>query len=185
MGLFFVSKLAEHVVTSCLKQQMNHDFYEPLQSTNQKGHSTEIALLKIIDHLLRAMDRKECTRVALLDLSAAFDMHGQSLYPSSATACTPRSQQLCTCLAHTSYLQGGTQIVHINGSTSPAHDVPQGSVLGPLLFCIYTLPLGNIVWKHRIKYHFCADNTQLYFTPPPPSSAYPVSKLEKCTTEMC
>ena len=53
---------------------MSHeDLYEPFESAYRKGHSTETALLKIMDDLLRAMDRKECILVALLDLSGVFD----------------------------------------------------------------------------------------------------------------
>ena len=74
-NLSFVSKLVECMVASHLEQHMNHeDLYEPFQSAYRKGHSTETALLKIMDDLLRAMDRRECILVALLDLSTSFDM---------------------------------------------------------------------------------------------------------------
>ena len=67
-----------------------------------------------------------------------------------------------------SYLSGRSQSVLINGTqskpTSLVCGVPQGSVLGPILFTIYMLPLGDIIKRHGMQFHMYADDCQLYTT---------------------
>ena len=64
------------------------------------------------------------------------------------------------------YLSNKTQHVSIKGVLSELSElaccVPQGSVLGPIAFCIYMIPLGAILRHYKIQYHIYADDTQLY-----------------------
>ena len=65
-----------------------------------------------------------------------------------------------------SYLSSRAHFVQIECSRSSLHElncsVPQESVLGPLLYVLYTSPVADIIKRHNLTYHFYADDTQLY-----------------------
>ena len=73
-----------------------------------------------------------------------------------------------------SYLTDRSQRVTIGSSSSTAtpvyHGVPQGSVLGPVLFNVYTTPIADICKKHQVHYHRFADDIQLYVSYNPAES---------------
>ena len=66
-----------------------------------------------------------------------------------------------------SYVTGRKQFVKLGRHTSSTVEctsgVPQGSVLGPILFTLYTAPVGDVITSHGVGYHQYADDTQLFY----------------------
>ncbi len=85
---------------------------------------------------------------------------------------------------------GRTQSVLINGTMSSPRKlcgVPQGFVLGPILFSVYTSPLGDILLSHRVDFHFYADDSSIYLAFEPnyvPSQMDAVQQVENSITEV-
>ena len=189
-NLSFLSKLVERIVCVQLVDHLKaHHLYEVFQSAYRQLHSTETALLRVQNDLLRAVDTHGGAILVLLDLSAAFDtIDHQRLLHTLESSFGIKGKVLDW---FQSYLTGRTQTVQIKKSTSEPHElkygVPQGSVLGPILFTIYTTPLGQLIRRHGLTFHLYADDTQLYlaFKPSEPSSIVnKISRLEKCVDDI-
>ena len=164
-NLQYTSKVLEKVVAAQLTSYMRkHDLYEKKQSAYRCYHSTETALLKVQNDLLVPMDKSCGVFLVLLDLSAAFDTIDHDILIKRLRDNLGLSG---TALAWmNSYLRGRSQSVVINGTKSEPADlqygVPQGSVLGPILFTIYASPIGAIAKRHNLEIHLYADDTQTY-----------------------
>jgi hypothetical protein len=187
-GLCFISKLVERVVASQIKRHLDdNNLGNHYQSAYKTGHSTETALLCIKNDVHTSLSKGMPTALILLDLSAAFD--------------TIDHEVLLGCLSSwfgfggmvlewfTSYLADRVQYVKVGETLSdPANltsGVPQGSVLGPILFSLYTTPLSKIISSHQIiNYHFYADDTQLYIPLTPTNFSAAFATLQKCLTDV-
>ena len=185
-NLAYLSKLIERVVAVRYTNHLQtNKLYDDMQSAYRKYHSTETALLRVQNDILQSLDSHGAAILVLLDLSAAFDTIDHKILLS-----TLENEIGITGSAlawFKSYLTDRYQSVTINGVTSDKHKleygVPQGSVLGPLLFISYTKPLGDIIREKGLQFHLYADDTQLYlaFEPSKPRSAEDTMKvIQEC-----
>ena len=130
-----------------------------------KYHSAEMALLKVTNDLLLAANSRACSVLGLLDLSAAFNSVDHRILLNRLRLWVGGQVQLWSGSPHISQVQMFCVAAnsHMSHFTMMKHGVPQGSILGPLLFSLSMLPLGHVIQSHRVSFHFYADNTQLYF----------------------
>ena len=139
-NLNFISKILEKVVASRVQSHLSsNSLSSSFQSAYQIFHSTETTLLKIHNDLILAMDRGEVTSLILLDLSAAFDTVDHSILLTRLQnwfGLDGFSLIGSHLISHLALGQSQSMIPSLH-SLSLSCGVPQGSVLGPLLFTLY------------------------------------------------
>ena len=186
-NLSFISKVLEKVV---LKQLLTHlsdnGLLEIHQSAYRKGHSTESAVLSVLDGLLINADNRQVSLLALLDLSAAFDTLDHPILLKRLDV----SFGLCGNVLKwfTSYISDRSQAVLVDGILSSRCDlkygVPQGSVLGPVLFTLYAQPLSDVIIPHGCSFHKYADDTQLSKSSDPQLFSEAKSTIQLCIDDV-
>ncbi len=123
--------------------------------------------------------------LVLLDLSAAFNTIDHNIILNRLEHVVGISGSALAWFK--SYLSDRHQFVSVNEEVSyrsqVQYGVPQGSVLGPLLFMLYMLPLGNITRKHGVSFHCYADDTQLYISLRP-GEKHQIEKFMECIVDI-
>ena len=165
--LSYLSKLTERLVKNRLADHLNeNNLMNSFQSAYTKFNSTETTLLAVHDHVIRAMSQQQVTGLCLLDLSAAFDTIDHTILLHRLKSWFGFTDTVLSWIQ--SYLSSRSFTVDINGIKSPPskllYGVPQGSVLGPLLFILYTTPLSSIISQSSVNHKLYADDTQLFLS---------------------
>jgi len=184
LNLPVVSKLLERIVVKQLLTHLDmHQLLPRLQSAYRSKHSTETALVKVISDILLATDAGDLAALVLLDLSTAFDTvdHGILLRRLETFGLNGIPLRWFK-----SYLVGRRQHVRTTASSSAPTvivcGVPQGSVLGHILFLLYIADLQSLIEHYDLRPQHFADDTQIYgFCSPLASSCAALqSRISEC-----
>jgi hypothetical protein len=153
-------------VESCVQKQLvdylyKHNFLSTDQFAYLKNHSTHFCLHRLLDDILENMNNKEITGMCFLDIRKCFDTINHDILLTKMSKYGILDSELKW---FKSYLQQRSQVVVHNGATSDKRfvniGVPQGTILGPILFLLYVNDLSNVVKNAQIN--IFADDVVVY-----------------------
>ena len=152
------------------KQLLQYLLNQNLLSENQDGfrpgHSTIDSIEKLTNYIYTALNKQYCTTAIFLDFKKAFDTLNHKIL---ATKLTNIGLDLSAVNLIENYLKNRNQRTKANGILSNPHHiscgVPQGSVLGPLLFLVYINDMSKVLKVLECQHY--ADDTVVYLSHKP------------------
>ena len=177
-----LSKVFEKIILMQILEHIESSVYNQTQSGFRKGHSTSTILLKLRDTIRKAMNKNEITLAVMIDYSKAFDTIDHSIMVRKLLNLGFGSSVIKVIV---SYLSNRKQFVQVDDKRSTVQNiyfgVPQGSILGPILFNVYVAELPSVIETPSIQY---ADDTTLHRSCARKQMLENVISLEKDLTQL-
>jgi hypothetical protein len=186
-NLPYLSKVVEKIVSTQIFEHLSkNELLDENQHAYKPWHSCETALLSIHNAAINAIDDGKIMLLVMLDLSAAFDMVNHSLLLKYCENMGIRDEALAWL---EDYFSNRKQYVSCETVASTPTNlktgVPQGSILGPLLFSVYISQIANVFEKYpEVRYVIYADDIQLFSSCNVIDVKATIRKLENCINDV-
>ena len=185
-NLCFIANILEKLVLSQVSSYLiSHNLYNTCQSAYRPGHSTETALLKVVNDLFVSLSKGNIYVLALLDFSSVFDTIDHSILVHHLH--TDFGFPDAVLQWFSSYLTDRTHNVSLSNHCSvfaPVHSgVPHCSVHGPMLLTMYTKTLSAIISTHSVIRHSFVDDLQLQLSAPPDEISEQLHSMHSCISD--
>ena len=181
-----LSKLLEKVVSTQLLTYLNDcNLFPTFQSAYRPHHSAETVLLHLLSDIYKHLDKRHVSLLSFLDMSSAFDCVDHAIVLHRLRVSFGLSDVVIKWF--TSFLHDRKFYVRHISSTKLvplSYGVPQGSVLGPILFTLYISELIPLVQNHDLCVHLFADDILLYGFSSPQNSNRLVSRISSCISSV-